>query len=182
MDNVPVEYPVNTAEDLSLFVSDQKENGWEALTDQKKAFCHAYTMEYNHRESAVEVGFAANSGIRLLRDPLVAAYLAHLQDLQLTSNIITKEYINTNYMKLLEIATGQVEMPIMLATGEQVYGKKVMVGEATNILKEMSKSIEYAKDTGTKSAAVSVSINFGSLLGDSGPPVVIDQNVIDTDG
>lgn len=173
-------YPVESREEMDTLVKRNRETGWPDLPPKKRGFAHHYVLEYNHRESAEEVGYNASNGIKMLRDPLVAAYIEYLQELQLTSNIITKEFINTNYMKLFEMATGQVDIMMILPDGSQVERKKTMVGEATNILKEMSKSIEYEKGNNTKNAPVSISINFDNLTGsDEAPVMVIDANIID---
>jgi len=173
-------YPVTSKEELDIFIERNVISDWPDLDLKKKAFAIEYAFSYNHREAAKEVGFSAGQGIKLIRDPLVVSYIEHLQKQKITSNIITKDYINTQYIKLLEIAMGEVEVPMVDGQGNEFTGKKTLVGEAINIVKEMAKSIEYAKDTGAKTAPVDISINFHDMFGGTKTlPVTIDGDVID---
>jgi len=174
-----VAHPVSSAEEMDILLDRMKADGWATMNPVHRAFAHSYLDSYDHRGAAKEVGHAAAHGIKLLRDPIVAAYIAEMQNQSRLSTIISKDFINMNYLKLLDYAMGREEMPIVLASGDQITAKKVMVGEAKNILAEMAKSTEYEKDTGTKTAAVSISINMGSLLGDDAAGVVIDGDIVE---
>lgn len=158
---------VNSPEELHTYMERQRANGFSDLPPNRRAFAHEYILDYKHRAAAKTTGFSVDTGIKLLRDPLVAEYITHLQSLQLTTNLITKDFINAQYMHLYEMATGQVEQHCVLPDGEEYTAKKTELGTAHNILDKMSKSTEYAKETGEKNAPVSISIDFGGLRGDS---------------
>lgn len=169
--------PQTQAEQMQALVERNRTTDWVDLPLQEKAFAHEYIIHYDHLAAAEAVGKPRSSGISLLRNPLLAAYIAHLQGLQLTSNIITKDFINTQYLQLLDQATGKEDVNIVLANGLEITARKTLVGEATNILKEMSKSTEYAKDTTQKTAPVSIVINTGSFYDD--PAIVVEGEVVD---
>ncbi len=175
-------YPVSSEEEMNVLVERQRASGWADLPTKHKAFAHEYLLNYKHREAAVAVGYSANTGSSLLRDPMVASYIEHLQTMQLTNNIITRDFINRQYMHLYDMAIGDEPQHCILPDGDEYMAKKTELGTAHNILDKMSKSIEYAKDAGTKSASVSVNIDMGSLFGDrnnSGDnmgSVIIDVN------
>lgn len=176
--------PVSSQEELLTYVERQKQNGWEDLPSKKKAFAHELVANgYNHRLAAETTGFPKSRGIALLREPLISAYIEHLQTLQLTNNIITKDFINAQYLHLYEMATGLEPIHHVLPDGEEIMVRKTELGTAHNILDKMSKSTDYAKETGNKSAAVNVNIDFGGLFGDggSGGPHLADNVVIDMD-
>lgn len=156
----------STPEEMEVLLARERNNGFESLTPNRRAFCHEYiTNGYKHREAAKSVGIAAASGIRVLREPLVGAYISYLQSMQQTSAIITKDYINAQYMALYDMATGLEPQCLVTADGDEFMAKKTELGTAHNILKEMSKSTDYAQETGNKVAAVSVNIDFGNLRG-----------------
>lgn len=157
--------PVDSTEELSNLIEREMKSGFASLSTQRKAFAHEYIVDYKHRRAAKETGFSANTGIRLVREPLIAAYVEHLQSLQLTNNIITKDFINAQYMVLYEMSIGEVEQHHVLPDGTPMLIKKTELGTAHNILDKMSKSIEYAKDTGNKTAAVSISIDIDGIRG-----------------
>lgn len=170
------QYPVSSPEEMAVLIQRNKQNGWEDLPAQKRAFAMKYIIDYKHRGAAVEVGYSADHGIQLLRDPIVAAYIATLQEIQHTSDIITKDFINANYLQLLEMAMGEVDINMVLPNGDEISAKKTSVSDATNILKELSKSTEYERDTGMKTAPVNIQIDFGAIM-NGAPPVVIEGEI-----
>lgn len=159
-------YPVSSQEEMNVLIKRNKENNWPDLDIQNRAFAIEYIQDYNHRRAATEVGIPAEKGIRVLRDPLVIGYIATLQEALQTSMIITKDFINVQYMSLLEMATGERESAVIVE-GIQMNAKVTNIPGAVAIVKEMSKAIEYAKETGEKKAPVTVNIDFGAL---QGPP------------
>lgn len=167
-------YLISTEEDLHALVKRNIQTDFADLPAQKKAFAHEYIIHYDHLSAAEAVGRPRSSGISLLRDPLLSAYIAHLQNVKLTSSIITKDFINTQYLQLLDQATGKEDIAIVLANGETMMARKTLMGEAVNIIKEMSKSTEYAKDTSQKTAPVSITINTGSFHDE----VVVEGEII----
>jgi len=157
--------PISSPEELHTYVERQKANGFQDLPQNKRAFAHEYIIDYKHRRAATETGIPANKGIRLLREPLVAAYIEYLQTMQLTNNIITKDFINAQYLHLYDMATGLEPQCLVTADGDEYMARKTELGTAHNILDKISKSTEYAKETGNKNAPVSISIDFGNLFG-----------------
>lgn len=172
---------MSSPDELPLYIERQRESNWPDLPTKERAFAHEYIIEYRHRDAAKQSGFSPDNGARLLRKPLVAAYIAYLQEMQLTSNIITKDFINAQYLRLYDMATGLEEQQLVTADGDEYKAKKTELGTAVNIVKEMSKSTEYEKDTGNKTAAVQVNIDFGGLRGSDsrGTPNVTIEGELD---
>ena len=158
---------ISSPDEMQAIVERNKEGGWKDLTDQRKAFAMEYVINYDHRAAAKKVGFALSSGARLIKEPLIGAYISHLQELHLTSSIVTREFINSNYIQLLSMAMGREEIDIVLPNGEGIKATKTSIAEATSILKEMSKGIEYeTPNVNAKNSDVSITIDFGNLIGD----------------
>ena len=175
-------YPVGDKDDLERFIEKNQTEDWPDLTAVKRAFAIEYVMNgYNHRDAAETLNVPKDRGIRLLRDPLVAAYVKTLQDDQRTNGLITRDFINAQYMTLYEMATGQKAHPFV-AGGEILNEARVDMPSAISILKEMSKSTDYEKAPSTVKGGVSIHLNLGSLLGNDQVEVSIEAPVDAIDG
>lgn len=135
---------IETPEDLQAKIERNRANGWADLSLQQKAFASEYTVSYDHISAAEKTGYEKPSGLRLLRHPLVIAYIEDLQELNKINGIITKDFINAQYLILLDMAMGREEIKICLANGERVSAKVTKISEAVSILKQLSSSINYA--------------------------------------
>ena len=142
-----------------------QEQGWPDLSEQKRAFALNYILDYNHRNAAQQVGLGAHVGLRTLRDPLVAAFVKHLQDEQATTNFITEDFIRAQYLALIPKLAGEEEVPIVLGDGREIDACKFFPGELTNVIKELAKSTKFYEDGSGQNAPVQVNIDMGALLG-----------------
>lgn len=152
-------------EDTVRLIQRNKEIGWPDIPHQKKAFAHEYILNgYNHREAAKEVGIAASSGIRVLREPLVSAYVAHLQETNFTSQIITKQFVEHQYLELIPFLKGEREIPIVTGSGAEIDACKFHGSELVAVLRDLSKITGYQKEEENNKNLVNIEINFGAVL------------------
>ena len=118
-------------------------NGWDDLTPVQKAFAYSFLITYDHRQAAVDAGQAASNGIKMLRDPLTAAFINSEQQHQATVGYITKEYIMVQYMNLMPMLMGEVAVPLGSdKEGNQIQARKFDAANMKGVLTEMSKFIE----------------------------------------
>lgn len=170
-------FPMNelqTKEDFDRQLTYNKENDWPDLDLQYRAFALDYVTHYDHMKAATNAGFSANSGLSILRKPLVSAFVAHLQSQTFVSNVITEDFIRAQWLNLIPKLAGQEEVPIVTGTGEQVYAEKFYPGELNNLLKEMAKTTKIY-DEGSGGSQVNVQINVAALLG--GEPDAITRTI-----
>jgi len=152
---------------LALIIERNKGTGWPDLTAQRKAFAMHFLMDYDHRAAAVEVKFSEAMGAKLIREPLLSAYISELQNQDLISNIVTEDFVRTQWLNLIPILSGQVEVPLGVdADGDQLNGKKFMASELNNVLKELAKSTKFYEE-GSGDGSVNVQINVAALLGNT---------------
>lgn len=151
-----------------------RENGYQDLEEQRRAFCIEYTTNgYKHRDAAVSVGFSANIGICLKREPLVAAFIVDLQEKYLAESLVTKQSLDVYLDQLEDIAMGRVDIPIVTGAGEEIDVKKFHADLAMKVYAERAKLHGIVQDD-TKTAAVYVSIDMGRMTGEVTPTIIVE--------
>lgn len=153
--------------ELNAVIERNKQNGWEDLTAQRKAFAMYYLASYDHRDAAKKVKFSADFGTSLIREPLLSAYIAELQGQDLISNIVTEDFVRTQWLNLIPILSGQVEIPLGVnADGDQLNGKQFNAAALNATIKELAKTTKIYEEGSGGSGQVNVQINMGALFGD----------------
>ena len=147
-------------------VDNQITAGWPVLSDQDKAFAYEYIENgYDHRSAASEVGYSADTGIKLKRKPYIAAFIQHLQERMYKSNTVVKEFIDAKLDDLYDMAIGDVEVPLVLGDGTEKTAKKFHGGLALQILQERSKTHGIVKEEIGNKGQVIINIDLGMALG-----------------
>lgn len=144
-------------------VESLRKGGWKELDTTRRAFAYKYIESYDHCEAAQEIGFTRATGLKLLRDPITAAFISDLQETMGERSIIKRDFINVQWMKLMPKLMGEEE--VMLGVdkdGMQQEGYKFHAGEATRALTELSKSTNFYAG-GTGNGNVSININLAAL-------------------
>lgn len=152
-------------ESFKNIIAEQVELGWPDITDQQKVFVVKYLTEFNYYKAAQESGLDSGAALRLLRDPLINAYVKHLRQGLEARELLTREMAAQNWIELIPRLKGEIEVPVVTKSGEVVNVKKYFAAELLRAISELSKisgltPIE-AIETGKKS--VSVTLNFGGL-------------------
>jgi len=154
---------------INELIERNRKNGWPDLEPHQRAFAYLFLVDFDHRAAAESVGMARTSGIRLLRHPMVAAFIEEEQQKQATNAFITKEYITTQYINMIPMLLGEVDMPFTNASGEQCYGKQFRPAELRGILQELSKTVDgFNKEKMQQGASggVSINLNLANLIGE----------------
>jgi len=153
---------------LALIIERNKAAGWPDIEPKRKAFAMYYLIDYDTRKAAKKAKFAEKTGASLIREPLLSAYIAELQSQDLISNVVTEDFVRTQWLNLIPILSGQVEVPLGVdADGDQLNGKKFHASELNNVLKELAKSTKFYEEGSGGDGSVNVQINVGALLGNT---------------
>ncbi|REK56689.1 MAG: hypothetical protein DWQ49_09975 [Bacteroidetes bacterium] len=153
-------------DDTQNVIERNKLDGWVDLDSKRKAFAMRYIIDYDHRTAAEESGFSPNIAMSLLREPLTAAFISELQKEKGLSNIVTSDFIKTQFVNLIPYLSGQIEVPIVTGSGEQIEARKFYPGELVNVLKELAKSTKFYEDGSSDKGVTNIQINMGDLVGD----------------
>ena len=95
--------PLLDLQDTKEIIERNRQNDWQDLEPYQRAFAYSFLVDYNHRKAAEAAGRSADSGLSILRHPLVDAFIQDLQKQQATNSFITKEYITTQYINMIPI-------------------------------------------------------------------------------
>ena len=151
-----------------------RETNWADLPDQKKAFAYEYVVNgYKHGNAAETVGLARSGGLRVLRDPLVSAFIQHLQEKHFTTSIITKQFVEDQYLQILPFLKGEEEIPIVNGQGIEGMAKKFHASELTGVLRDLSKVTGYQKEDESNKNITNIQINLGAVVSD--PEKIINE-------
>ena len=170
---------IATLEERAVLLERNRGLNWPDVTPEQRAFAYELLRNgYKHAAAAEEIGLARSAGIRLLRHPLVSAFIAELQEQEASHNFITKRFVESMYVDLLPKLLGEEEVPLVTPAGEQFHAKKFHSSEAVSVLRDLSKSSGYQETEGPKSATVNVTINAAAMQG-SASPIDVELEVSD---
>jgi len=161
------EYALTTKHPDSIkeLVETNRQNGFQDLSDKKKAFAIFYVTEgYSIERSAKEVDVCLMTGYKYKRDPLTAAYINDLMDKYLAESVVNKQTLDSYLDNLEDLALGRVDTHDMTADGDQKQGKVFHPALALKIYQERARLHEVVKDDSKGSGSVSVTINMGGML------------------
>lgn len=151
-------------EEVANQIQRHRETNWKDLDIDLKAFSYAYLESYNHRRAAEKIGVNPDKGISYIRNPIVTAFINHLQDQMGMSNIITEDFVRQQWLQLLPKLAGEEEIPILDKDGIQGTAKVFHAGALVSALKELSRSTKFYENGSGFSGGVNISLNLGSVM------------------
>ena len=149
---------------------------FDDLSEKDGAFAVEYiTNGYNHRDAAKSVGLKPNTGLAKIRQPLVKAFIAHLQKSSHNAKIITQTFVEQKYLEILPKLMGEEDVPIYdHKEGVTVDARKFHSAEVVSVLRDLGKAAGYVAPEGPKGGNVNVTIDLGGFTGGS-PNVIIEH-------
>ena len=165
---------IEDPEETSRQIARHRDNNWVDFPLDLKAFAYAYLEHYNHRKAAESIGRAPSAGISLVRNPLISAYISHLLEKRNISNVITEDFIRSQYIQLLPKLMGEEPIPAVDKDGIEMQVKKFHSNELVSVLRELGKSTKFYENGSGGSGNVSVNLNFNSVMSEK-PEVIIEH-------
>ena len=167
--------------DLAIYNSElidrNKSNGWEDLTHEQKAFAYEYLNNgFNHNKAASTLGLGKSAGRRLLANPLVRAFINHLQEETQSHSLVTKQFVDAVYMNLLPKLMGEEKVNIVTASGAEMQAKKFFAGESVALARDMAKHCGYIDQGNNVNTQVNVNISMEKSMD------ILKQAGVDVDG
>ena len=151
----------------AALVDRNRQTGWKDLPEVDRAFAIEYiTNGFNHANAAEAVGLTKSSGLRKLRAPLVQGFIAYLQDQRAKASIITREFVEQQYLEILPKLKGEEAVPLVSPQGDAYEAKKFHSGETVSVLRDLSKAAGYTPEEIKGGAVVNVQRNMQGLCGE----------------
>lgn len=146
--------------DYVTFLDQNRANGFADLPAKHRLFALEYIKVYDHRSAAVVAGFDADKGIRLLREPLVAEFIADLRQKKEHVSLIDAAFIEVQYLNVLGKLLGEEDIAMVDSDGISRTGRRFHASETVSALRDMAKIAGLHKADG---ASVNVNVNLGAV-------------------
>lgn len=132
-----------SSEESDKRIQDNIDNGFEDLTEEQKLFAMAYVETYVIKSSAEQAKVSATTAGKWLRDPLMLAFINELQSHLNNRSVISKDFVNLQWLKLMPKLLGEEEVPMVDKDGCEFSAKKFHSTESVSLLKELSKATDF---------------------------------------
>lgn len=145
-------------------IAKNREEGWPDLDPKRKAFAYFYLESYNQRLAAEKAGFNPSTGSKLLREPLLMAFITDAQEVMAQRSLVNRDFVNFQWLKLLPKVMGEEEVAIVdRKEGLSFFAKEFNANAAAKVLTELSKSTNFYADGSDSKGAVTVNINLEAM-------------------
>lgn len=135
------------------------------LETQDIAFALEYMIDYDYTRAAKHVGLTKAQGRALSNDPKVKRYILACLGENAQASLITEQYIQANYLRIMPMLLGDEEVP-MVVQGVPVEAKQFEPAAALAALRDMAKSTNFVKNPDVDKNNISVTVNIANLVGD----------------
>lgn len=137
-----------TADELKLFLSEERESGFQRLDQKKRAFALDFIQTGSAPKSADAAGIAPDTGRRWLKDPHVAAFIHYLNQQQEHYSLINASFIETQYLSLLGKVLGEEPVAMVDKDGVAFSARKFDGSAAVSCLRDLAKISGHYKEDG----------------------------------
>ena len=149
--------------ELESLLAKNRDHGYPDVTDQHKMFAHEYILDFDHNRAAAAVGYSRSNGIRMLRDPLISAFIEELKQSMFSRMSIDADMVRAMWIETIPKLAGKEAVPKMLKDGSVVEGCHFDGPSLVSALKDIGTMTDLYKNGSGGNQPVSVSINLGDL-------------------
>lgn len=142
-----------------------RSNDWVDVPAKAKVFAHEFSVVGNLTSACRAVGIGRERGARLLKDPLVSAYVAYLQETLVLDTLITRSFVELGLLDVYEKCMGEVDVPNVTKDGDVVMAPRFNAAGAMSALKEMKPLAGMNKEEGVDGHGVTVKIDLHGFTG-----------------
>lgn len=138
-----------TADEQRLFLAEQRENGFLALDQSKRAFALEFIQSGSIAESAAVAGVTPTTGRRWAKDPLVSAFINYLNQQKEHYSLIDSSFIETQYLGLLGKLLGEEPVAMVSKDGAAFEARRFDGAAAVSCLRDLAKITGLYREEGT---------------------------------
>ena len=155
---------INTVQEMDLLIDHNKKNGWPSLNANQRVFAHNFLVHRTIGKAAKETGISSIMGGKFIRNPVVSAFVKHLQELQAIRFSIDSDFATMELLEAMEKFKGEVDVPMIDSDGMQFHGRKFHPEQYMAVLKELNKisGLNNQSVTGGP-GGVTIKIDMGTM-------------------
>lgn len=161
--------------DVAQSLESNKSNGWMDVRPQHKVLVHEYAIAGSLKDAAAKAGLTTGTASRVLRDPLVRGYLEHLQEHMREESILTRQFVELQYLEYLDQVNGDVEVPMVDRDGNPIMAKKFDSTGKLGALRDMAKFSGMEKNVGSSAGGVTVNFDLSAFGAEKEVGVTIEH-------
>jgi len=151
-----------------------KQNGWPDVKSQHKVIVHEYAVAGNVSDAAKAGKVTKATVSKILRDPIVRGYLDFIWEDHRLDSILTRQFVELQYLDFLDQVNGDTEVPIVTKEGDSMMAKKFDATGKLGVLRDMSKFAGMEDKSGNSLGGVSVNIDLSAFGAEKEVGVTID--------
>ena len=148
--------------DLNAAIEYNRKNNWPDIPARTLVFLHEYSIVGDLSAASKKIGTNNATGYRILRDPLVRARLDDLQENLSNATVITRAFVELQYLETLEQVNGDVEVPNVTKDGDVVMAKRFSSSGKIQVLRDMSQFAGMKKEQGLDGHGVTINIDLNA--------------------
>lgn len=133
-------------DECATYLTEQRQNGFTALSQRDRRFALDFIQSGSYVEASKAAGVSTAVGRRLMRNPLVSAFISYLNQRQEHYSLIDAGFIETQYLSLFAKLIGEDDIPMVDKEGGQFQGKKFDGPAAVSALRDMAKISGHYKE------------------------------------
>ena len=140
-----------------------RSNNWPDVSPQHKVLVHEYSICGDLGAAAKAANMSRPLASRTLRDNLVRSYLDDIHADSRQDSIITRQFVELQYLEYLDQVNGDVEVPVVTRDGDVIMAKKFDSTGKLGALRDMAKFSGMEKNVGSSSGGVVVQFDFSAF-------------------
>src|SRR5690554_4796786 len=148
-----------SSSELSVFLAEQRENGFQALPQDKRLFGLTFVETGSYVQASEAAGVQRETGKRWLRDPLVSCFINYLNQRKEHYSLIDASFVESQYLALFAKLVGEDEVEIIDKDGNQLSRRKFHASEAVAALRDMAKISGHYKEDNSISIKIEAALS-----------------------
>lgn len=136
-------------DEFKELVERNRQTGWPDLESKDKLLAMEFSVAGSLRDAAAKVGITSPTASRRLRSPLVAAYLDDILEEIRKDSILSRPFIELQYLETLEQANGDVPIHIVDREGNNVVAPRTDLQAKIAVLRQMENLAGLGKTGGS---------------------------------
>lgn len=154
-------------ENVSDVIEANKLNGWQDVEAKTKIFLRHFGVSGHIGDACSAANLSRSKASQLMRDPINNAYMQHVQEQLVDTTVITRQFLELEYLRTLEQLNGDEAVPLITSDGPLVAEKFDGPAKVT-LLRDMGRMVGMDKSIEGGPGGVQINIDLSAFTGRKG--------------